>query len=100
LKKAFKGARTDIPFTALKASHDWQKISEVLPDFRLMVRGWGKEKFLPDMLIAIRQDQIWGLTLNLNSYADHHAAIALPASATHPRRILFLRVNPVSVERD
>jgi beta-lactamase regulating signal transducer with metallopeptidase domain len=100
LKKSFKGARTEIPFTLLKASREWQKISEELPDLRLMVRGWGKEKFLPDMLIAIRQDQVWGLTLNLNSYADHHAAIALPASATYPRRILFLRVNPVSVERD
>jgi hypothetical protein len=27
-------------------------------------RRWSKEKFLPDMLIAIRQDQVWGLTLN------------------------------------
>lgn len=98
-KKSLKGPVTEIPAMELPGSKHWQKISKDLPDLRVIARGWGNEKFVAELLIAIRMELAWS-TLSLTDFKDHFVAVELPASAAAPSRILFLRVNPILRDTD
>jgi hypothetical protein len=99
LKKTLKGPITEIPTMELPGSERWQRISKDLPELRMIARGKENEKFLAELLIAIRMDQGW-TTLSLTDLKDHFVAVELPASAGTPSRMMFLRVKPIFHDSD